>query len=59
VFPHPFAVHDRGLDYGDCSDLLPCVWLESGASWVEANPFLWLFGWMMGGLGWLQGGIFL
>ena len=26
---------------------------------VGANPFLWLFGWRMGGLGWLQGGIFL
>ena len=38
---------------------LPCVWLESGASWVGANPFSWLFGWRMGGLGWLQSGIFL
>ena len=38
---------------------LPCVWLESGASRIGANPFLWLFGWRMGGLGWLQGGIFL
>jgi len=37
----------------------PCVWLESGASRVGANSFPWLFGWRMGGLSWLQGGIFL
>ena len=32
---------------------------ESGASWVGANLFSWLFGWRIGGLGWLQGRIFL
>ena len=37
----------------------PCVWLESGVSRVGANPFPWLFGWRMRGLGWLQSGIFL
>jgi len=38
---------------------IPCVWLESGVSRVGANSFPWLFGWRMGGLDWLQGGIFL
>ena len=40
-------------------DHFPCVWLESGVSRVGANLFPWLFGWRMGGLGWLQSGIFL
>jgi len=39
--------------------ILPCVWLESGASRFRVNPFLWLFGWRMRGLSWLQSGIFL
>jgi len=42
-----------------CWPILPCFWLESGASRVGANPFLWLFGWRIEGLGWLQDRIFL
>jgi len=52
IFNHDFS--DR-----TCADHSACVWLESGASRVGANPFPWLFGWRMRGLGLLQGGIFL
>src|SRR6185295_3489755 len=38
--------------------LIPCVWLESGASRVGADPSSRLFGWKTSGLGWLQEGIF-
>ena len=38
---------------------LSCVWMERGASRVGVNPFPWLFGGRMRGLGWLQSGIFL
>ena len=62
---HDAAVHwarsphrRTGMAMGTASRNVPRVWLESGVSRVGANTFPWLFGWRMGGLGWLQSGIF-